>query len=67
MPLLMAEAEEVDKLHAICVKCGDEASRSQRLIDGKPANYNDPIILIGAQESYEARCRHCHKVPGRPE
>ncbi len=66
MPLLMAEAEEVDKLHAICVKCGDDASRSQRLIDGEPANYDDPIILIGAQESYEARCRSCHKVPGRP-
>jgi thymidine kinase len=67
MPLLMAEAEEVDKLHAICVSCGSEASHSQRLIDGKPANYDDPIILIGAQESYEARCRHCHQVPGRPD
>nr|MBN1229705.1 thymidine kinase [Anaerolineae bacterium] len=66
MPALMAHAEQVDKLHAICVVCGNEALRSQRLIDGKPAHYNDPIILIGAQESYEARCRHCHEVPGRP-
>ncbi len=66
IPALMAQAEQVDKLHAICVVCGDEAARSQRLINGKPANYNDPIILIGATESYEARCRNCHEVPGRP-
>ncbi|MBN1121286.1 MAG: thymidine kinase [Anaerolineae bacterium] len=66
IPALMAQAEQVDKLHAICVVCGNEAARSQRLINGKPANYNDPIILIGATESYEARCRNCHKVPGRP-
>ena len=67
MPALMAEAEELDKLHAICVVCGRDASRSQRLINGEPANYHDPIILIGAQESYEARCRQCHQVPGYPE
>jgi thymidine kinase len=67
MPALIAQAEEVNKLHAICVKCGDEASRSQRLIDGRPAHYNDPIILIGATEVYEARCRHCHQVPGAPD
>ncbi|HOA23758.1 MAG TPA: thymidine kinase [Aggregatilineales bacterium] len=66
MPHLMAQAEEVDKLHAICVRCGEEASRTQRIINGKPANYNDPIILVGATEAYEARCRHCHEVPGRP-
>jgi thymidine kinase len=66
MPELMAQAEQVDKLHAICVLCGSEASRSQRLIDGKPARYDDPIILIGATESYEARCRHCHEIPGHP-
>jgi thymidine kinase len=66
MPALIAEAEHVHKLHAICVLCGEEASRSQRLIDGAPAQYNDPVILIGATESYEARCRHCHDVPGRP-
>ncbi len=66
VPQLMAQAEEVDKLHAICVRCGDEASRTQRIINGKPANYDDPIILVGATEAYEARCRHCHEVPGRP-
>ncbi len=67
MPLLMALAERVDKLHAICVVCGASASRTQRLIDGRPARYDDPIILVGGSESYEARCRHCHEVPGRPE
>lgn len=66
MPLLMAEAEMVDKLHAICVVCGAPASRTQRLINGQPANYTDPIILVGASEVYEARCRDCHQVPGRP-
>lgn len=67
MPDLIAQAEEVDKLHAICVKCGEEASRSQRLINSQPAHYDDPVIMIGAQESYEARCRHCHEVPGSPD
>lgn len=67
MPVLMAEAEMVDKLQAICVVCGAPASRTQRLIDGQPANYNDPIIMVGAQENYEARCRHCHEVPGAPD
>lgn len=66
MPLLLAQAEQVDKLNAICVVCGDPASRTQRLINGKPAKYNDPVILVGASEVYEARCRHCHQVPGRP-
>ncbi|MCC6458642.1 MAG: thymidine kinase [Caldilineaceae bacterium] len=66
MPLLLALAERVDKLHAICVVCGAEASRTQRLINGRPARYDDPIILVGGSESYEARCRACHEVPGRP-
>jgi len=66
MPLLMALAERVDKLQAICVCCGANASRTQRLIDGRPARYDDPIILVGGSESYEARCRDCHKVPGKP-
>lgn len=65
MPQLMAEAEHVDKLHAICVVCGAEASRTQRLIDSRPAAYDDPIILVGGSESYEARCRHCYEVPRR--
>lgn len=66
MPLLMALAEHVDKLQAICVCCGANASRTQRLIDGLPARYDEPVILVGGSESYEARCRHCHQVPGKP-
>jgi len=66
MPLLMAEAEEVTKLQAICVVCGAPASRTQRLINDLPAGYDEPIILVGGSESYEARCRTCHEVPGKP-
>jgi thymidine kinase len=62
MPALMARAERVDKLQAICVVCGGPASRTQRLIDGQPAGYADPVILVGASEVYEARCRACHQV-----
>ena len=64
---LMAIAELVDKLQAICVICGDPACRNQRLIDGKPARYESPTIMIGGRESYQARCRHCHSVPRRDE
>lgn len=63
MPQLMCVAEIVDKLHAICVMCGSPATRNQRLIDGKPAAYDSPIVMVGGAESYEARCRNCHKVP----
>ena len=63
MPQLMAVAEVVDKLHAICVLCGSPASRNQRLIDGKPAPFHSPTIMVGAADSYEARCRACHVVP----
>lgn len=66
MPRLLAIAEEVTKLRAICVTCGEPACRSQRLVNGEPARYDDPIILVGAQESYEARCRQHHYVPGKP-
>ncbi|AGM24620.1 thymidine kinase [Spiroplasma chrysopicola] len=59
---LMSRAEEVKKLHAICVQCGNLANRTQRLINGQPANYYDPIVLIGEKDKYEARCRHCHEV-----
>ncbi len=65
MPRLMAIAEHVDKLHAICAVCGDEASRTQRLIDGQPAYYDEPIVVVGASELYEARCRQHHAVPTR--
>lgn len=63
MPVLMAKAERVDKLHAICMVCGDLASRTQRLIDGRPAHYDDPVVVVGASELYEARCRTHHEVP----
>jgi len=63
MPLILAKAERVDKLHAICMVCGDEASRTQRLVNGKPAKYDDPVVIVGASELYEARCRAHHEVP----
>lgn len=62
MPSLMAQAERVDKLHAICMVCAGPASRTQRLIDGEPARYNEPIVVVGASELYEARCRQHHEV-----
>lgn len=62
LPRLMATAEYVDKLQAICSVCGEPASRNQRLIGGEPAHADDPTILVGAEESYEARCRDCHAV-----
>jgi len=67
MPALLALAEEVTKLRAICVVCGAQASRKQRLLDGEPAAFEEPIIQVGASENYEARCRACHRVPHRPE
>jgi thymidine kinase len=63
MPVLMARAERVDKLQAICMVCGEPASRTQRLVNGKPARYDDPVIIVGAAELYEARCRTHHEVP----
>jgi len=66
MPTLMALADNVMKLHAICKVCGGEASRTQRLVDGRPARWDEPTILIGADEAYEARCRHCHRIRRTP-
>lgn len=63
MPALMSEAEDVAKLHAICMVCGDNASRTQRLVNGNPARYDEPIVIVGASELYEARCRVHHEVP----
>ena len=65
IPQLLAIAEKIDKLHAICVVCGDLATRNQRLIDGSPAPAEGPTIQVGGAESYEARCRRCHDVPAR--
>ncbi|MFC4558093.1 thymidine kinase [Virgibacillus kekensis] len=66
VPKLMALSESVTKLNAICPVCGSPASRTQRLINGEPASYDDPVILVGASESYEPRCRHHHEVPNKP-
>lgn len=63
MPELLCRSEYVTKLQAICQVCGQPATRTQRIIDGRPADYDDPIILVSASEKYEARCRHCHQVP----
>ena len=63
MARIFAIAETVDKLHAICVRCGGPATRNQRLVDGEPAPYEAPTIQVGGAESYEARCRRCHQVP----
>ncbi|PSP76419.1 thymidine kinase [Halobacteriales archaeon QS_1_68_20] len=65
VPSLLAHADYVDKLQAICVECGDPATMSQRLVDGEPAHVDDPTILVGAEESYEARCRDCHRIKAR--
>ena len=65
VPVLLALAERVDKLEAICVVCGEPATRTQRIVNGVPAFFDEPIIVIGAQEAYEARCRACHAVPRR--
>jgi len=67
IPELLTRAEFVTKLSAVCVKCGAPATRTQRIINGEPADYNDPIILVGAADHYEPRCRHCHQVKNKPE
>ncbi len=63
IPALLAKAEKVDKLQAICMVCGEPACRTQRLVNGKPARYDDPVVIVGASELYEARCREHHEVP----
>jgi thymidine kinase len=63
MPAIMSQAERVDKLHAICMVCAGPAARTQRLIDGKPAHFDEPVVVVGASELYEARCRQHHVVP----
>ncbi len=66
IPILMAIADETMKLKAICMVCGEDAHLTQRIIDGKPANYEDPIIMVGASESYQARCRNCYVIDKHP-
>ena len=65
LPDLLTRAEFVTKLTAVCAKCGAPATRTQRIVNGKPASFDDPIVLVGAKEAYEPRCRHCHEVPGK--
>ncbi|PLS18355.1 thymidine kinase [Bacillus sp. M6-12] len=67
MPALLSVAESVTKLQAVCAVCGSPSSRTQRLINGAPASFDDPVILVGASEAYEPRCRHHHEVPGKGE
>lgn len=66
LPDLLTRAEFVTKLTAVCTKCGAPATRTQRIINGKPASFNDPIVLVGAKEAYEPRCRHCHEIVEKP-
>lgn len=66
MPELLTRAEFVTKLTSVCTKCGAPATRTQRLVNGKPASFNDSIVLVGAVEHYEPRCRHCHEVFDKP-
>jgi thymidine kinase len=66
MPELLTKAEFVAKLTAICSICGAPATRTQRLVNNQPASYDDPIVMVGASESYEPRCRHCHQVLKKP-
>jgi thymidine kinase len=66
MPTLLALADDVTKLKAVCMKSGKDAHVSQRLINGQPAKHTDPIILVGAEESYEARSRACHEIDIKP-
>ncbi|MGE0206253.1 MAG: thymidine kinase [Candidatus Babeliales bacterium] len=66
MPLLLAIADSITKLKAICMACGKDAHFTQRLVDEKPAKFNDPIIMVGAEEKYQARCRNCYKIDKQP-
>jgi thymidine kinase len=63
VPQLLAMAEVADKLKALCTVCGESASFTQRLINGEPARYSDPVFLVGDGELYEPRCRLHHVVP----
>ncbi len=67
MPTLLALSDKLKKPKAVCEVCGDKATRTQRIVNGKPANYQDPIVLIGAEEVYEPRCPNHHEIPGKPK
>ena len=65
MPKILSYADSVSKLTAICVKCGEPATCTQRIVNGMPALYDEPQVLVGAKEAYEARCASCHEIPGK--
>jgi thymidine kinase len=67
IPDILTRAEFVTKLTAVCAKCGAPATRTQRIVNGKPASFDDPVVLVGAKETYEPRCRHCHEVIDKPQ
>ena len=67
IPPLLAMADSVLKLKAICIQCGNDAHFSQRLVNGEPAKYDDPVVMIGAEERYQARCRKCYKIDLNPK
>ncbi len=70
MPELLACADEVLKLRAVCMRCKDPrvtATLPQRLVDGLPAPFDSPEVMVGGAEAYEARCLDCHEVPGKPD
>jgi thymidine kinase len=67
MPVLLAIADKITKLNAICCLCGKDANCTQRLVNGRPAKHDDPIIMIGAQEAYQARCRGCYSIDKAPK
>jgi thymidine kinase len=67
MPILLAIADEVTKLRAVCLLCGQDAHYTQRLVNGQPAQYQDPLIMIGTHEAYQARCRNCYIIDKHPE
>lgn len=67
MPILLAIADEITKLQAVCLLCGNDAHYTQRLVNGKPAKYHDPLIMVGTHEAYQARCRNCYIIDKHPE
>ena len=66
MPTLLSIADKVTKLQAICTICGKDANLTQRLVNNKPAKYDDPDIVVGGAEGYQARCRNCHQIDKPP-
>lgn len=66
MPILLTIADDVTKLKAICVICAKDAHHTQRIVNNNPARYDDPIILVGASEYYQARCRDCFQIDKKP-